>query len=338
MIRGRLSFALCIIVSIALCPPTRSQDDEPLVTLGTGGVHFLQFSPDGTLFMAVPGGSVSVWNPQNGDVVRLVDPVGSIALSLDGRLLAVGYGDKVTLYDAKSGGHLRDIGLPYSAMGLALSPDGTRLARGVRGEATVEILDIETGERLDSVDLENGHGIFSLVFGPDGSRLLVSYYYVVVGPMSSSYTVFQSALVSFPDKKILASYGSNEGAPVAYSSDGSLYAVIPGNVHVYDAETFSFVCEIPARGVIAAGLAFSPDGTKLLHGPALHDARTGELLREFPTDPYRSAVAYSPDGNKVAIEDTRNGTVTIWDVSDLNTAVEDWPERKQKVRRVDGVK
>jgi len=157
-----------------------------------------------------------------------------------------------------------------------------------------------------------------------------------------STEVYGSALLSLPGKEILASYGqkySSIGERIAYSPEGSLYALYHNSLHVYDAIDFSLVWEAPSPNSRAPSkLAFSPDGTRLLWGPALHDAQTGEVLREFPLYRSDNEVAYSPDGNKVAIEDTRNRTVTIWDVSDLNTAGEDWPEREQKVRRVDGVK
>ena len=127
--------------------------------------------------------------------------------------------------------------------------------------------------------------------------------------------------------------------PFALSPDRKTLGVGKDHrISLYDLESGDHLRNIPVSENRPYALAFSPDGSKLLCGPSLHDAHSGERLWRAPVGMNANEVAYSPDGNKVAIEDTRNGTVTIWDVSDLNTAVQDWPEHEQKVRRVDGVK
>ncbi len=353
MTRVSLSLAIYTVLSYVVSPVGSCQNNAPLIGMKSGGgVYFLEFSGDsrhvvGAVAETTQMNVIKIWNAETGEVVQsmALEPISvyrhRIAVSWDAKTLAVGKEYTVSLYDVESGGHLRDIPVSESRpFALAFSPNGRALA--VEANASVEFLEIETGEKLDSVRFDDADGIASLAFAPDASRLLVGYYHVEpVSPMFST-EVYGSALLSLPDKEILASYGqkySSMGERIAYSPEGSLYALYHNPLYVYDAIDFSLVWEAPSPNSRAASkLAFSPDGTRLLWGPALHDAQTGEVLREFPMYRSDNEVAYSRDGNRVAIEDLRNGTVTIWDVSDLNTAVQDWLEREQKVRRVDGVK
>ncbi len=331
-----------LLLACFVCLSAFSQDIQPVLTLPTGGIRYLEFSSSVGHLIDANEVEVRNWDLDTAEIVysvRFEEPYSVVTVSPDGRILAVGGDNKVRLYALQSGTHIRDLSLAYRPTALAFSPDVRRLLTGVPNRAAIEFFTVETGEKVDSFHLDDGNEILDLAFAPDGGRLLIGYLYGEQG-LSFYWLYNRSALISLPDKEILASYG-NRGdtaaySPVDYSCDGALYALFHQAVCVYSARTFSIVTELPARAVILPGFAFSPDGTKLLYGPALHDARTGELLREFPTDPYDSKVAYSPDGSKVAIED--RGTVTIWDVSDLNTAVEDWPERESTVRAVDGVK
>ncbi len=344
MTRAGFSLHIFAIFITVFCVGANAQDDDPLMTLETGDVYFLEFLEGGRRVVC----NTVVWDLETEEVVRAIqweETFGfrlPLALSPDRKTLGVGKEYTVSLYDLESADHVRDIPVSdYRPFALAFSPDGRTLA--IQGQhATVEFLDIETGDRQDSVRFADSGKITNLAFGPDGNRLLVGYFHVEpVSPMFST-EVYGSTLLSLPGKEILASYGqkySSVGERIAYSPEGSLYAVMGDGVCVHDANTVSKVLEITRLGFEKPPkLAFSPDGTKLLCGPSLHDAHTGERLWRAPLRMDGNEVAYSPDGNKVAIEDTRNRTVTIWDVSDLNTAVQDWPERESKVRRVDGVK
>ncbi len=348
MTRPHLSVAICVVLLGTICLAVAGQDDEPLITLNTGDVYGLVFSGDGTRLVSRTLTQLTIWNVTTGEAVLSEDfehGYYPIALTSDGGAIGAAHGDQIRLYDAESGVHLRNIPVSNThPLAFAFSPDGTTLAIDVRHEATVQFLHVESGNEFDRVRFDDGNGINSFAFAPDGSQLLVAYFYgeTIGGPgggMTMYFVTERAALVSLPGKEILASYSNNYYKHIAYSPDGSLYAVIPGDVHVHDAATFSLISEVSTpHSRVPPALAFSPEGTKLLYGPRLHDAQTGELLREFPLYWYDNKVAYSPDGNKVAIENHSNDTVTIWDVSDLNTAVQDWPEREQKVRRVDGVK
>ncbi len=349
MKRRSLCPAISAVLLCLLSPAVNGQSD-PLTTLETGDVYFLEFLEGGRNLLC----NTRVWDVKTGEVIQSMGagPISGyryrVALSADRETLAMITKEyTVSVYNMESASHVRDIAVSQSRpLALAFSPDGRTLAVEGKYGVAVDFVDIGSGKKLDSIRFDDAHAIEGLAFGPDGIRLLVAYYHVLnsgpEGGMSMSFTIHRSALVSLPDKEIVVSY-SDKGLPIAYSPDGSLYAVYHSDdLYVYDAESLSVVSQVPGGSRESPALAFSPDRTiKLLYGPDLYEARKGptaELLRHFPLRWSGNEVAYSPDGNKVAIEDTRNGTVTIWDVSDLNTAVQDWPERESRVRRVDGVK
>jgi len=110
---------------------------------------------------------------------------------------------------------------------------------------------------------------------------------------------------------------------VALSPDGKILAAVEGpNVDLIQITDGNL---IPTQDVIQsnAGVAFSPDGTTLLVSMFDNTARLWPLTdqgikKSFETEKknYLRAVAYSPDGTMVALEETYTGTVELRQVSD----------------------
>jgi serine/threonine protein kinase len=111
-----------------------------LTGAGTGSDQ-LAFSPDDSLLAAYTPTMAGVWEVATGRLVAAepVAELGSLAFSPDGRLLAVGDGDRVMLREVDHPGNARRTDLPdltvnirqASNWGVAFSPDGTLLAAAV---------------------------------------------------------------------------------------------------------------------------------------------------------------------------------------------------------------
>jgi WD40 repeat protein len=253
------------------------------------------FSPDNRMLAALtPDVRVAaVWQVDTGK--QLVTLKGhtfitSVVFSPDGRRIATADWNnqekfsEVRLWDAAAGAEIHKFPrLPYPVRGLAISPDGQKLAAGklVSGEltpeqmaldpTTVSVWNTENGERLHSLVIPSENpthtpGVPFLAFSPDGTQL--------AAPDNDGASVFVWDSVS--GKLLFKLAASSDTSCVAYSPDGSRLAAVgyDGNVHLWDAE---FGQELLVLRTLAppnthlgftARVAFSPDGSRIVANSA----------------------------------------------------------------------
>ncbi len=282
-------------------------------------VYRVAFSPDGErLASASWDGSVRIWEGGE-EVQRLQAGQASlfcVAYSRDGRRLAAGSVEgMVSVWDAASGKRLRRFSSQLgSAQDLAFSPDGKRLACG-GWDKTIGLFDPETGQEVLSL---RGHKdrILALAFSPDGNRLV-----------SSSW----DGAVFLWDGRPLGEHrpGAHDLAAdqglvfsVAFSPDGRRVASasVDGTVRVWDSASGRAVLTYKGHDSLVSCVAFSPpDGRRLASGGfdsvRVWDAETGRDLHPG----YRGqkghcwALAFSPDGKRIASSAGLHGEVKVWD-------------------------
>ena len=247
---------------------------------------------------------------------------GPVAYSPDGRLLAVGISEAVSLHDATT---LDDLGTWFDHTGkitsLAWSADSALLASGASDDNEIRIWDAATGRVIRRLSGHTGW-IRSLAFAPDGTLLAsgstdqtVRIWDAATGQLLatlSGHTGFIGGVTFSPDSATLASA----------SRDGSvrLWDVASGR----EISGFSFRTAIdPATNLRywATGVAFSPDGKALAVGSTegvvyLIDAATGQpihQLRGHTNWIVIRGLAFAPDG-KTLYSAGLDATVRIWDV------------------------
>jgi RNA polymerase sigma factor (sigma-70 family) len=252
--------------------------------------HFVAFAPDGKMLLSggdcygddigqkIPSvNTLAVWDPATGERLREFrvgddrdgdsDGSASVALSPDGKTLALGYWDyTVRVWDVAAGKPLRRLpGYPdrfYPAYHLAFSPDGKTLAAAGSHHA-VCLLDTATGNQLLKDAPAQESTIQAVAVAPDGKRLATASADFTVCLWNAAtgqalhdlrgHTSWVYAVAFAPDGRALASGGSD------------------GIVRVWDAATGKGVRQLPADPAAAkeggkatvSRLAFSPDG-KLL--------------------------------------------------------------------------
>src|SRR5207245_1499785 len=146
--------------------------DADLQTLKLAGASRAAFSPDWTQ-VALGGvdGSVKLLDLPSEQEIRCIKAhdtsVVAISYSADGRMLASAIDGIVKVFEVKTGRLLHSM---QGTWPVALSPDGARLAAGIRDlSPSIVIWDSVSGQRLFTVQAVSN--IVRLAFSPDGTRL-----------------------------------------------------------------------------------------------------------------------------------------------------------------------
>jgi WD40 repeat protein len=258
------------------------------------------FGPGNRLLAALtPDSSVAaVWQVDTGKQLATLKGhtgfITSVVFSPDGRRIATADWNnqekfsEVRLWEASEGGTdfksvLRIPRLPYPVRGLAISPDGQKLAAGKQvsdeltpeqlalDPTTVSVWNTENGERLHSLVIPSENpthtpGVPFLAFSPDGTQL--------AAPDINGASVFVWDPVS--GKLLFKLAASSNTSCVAYSPDSSRLAAIgyDGNVHLWDAEFGQELLVLRALAPpnthlgFTARVAFSPDGSRIVANSA----------------------------------------------------------------------
>ena len=139
----------------------------------------LAFNADGTELFAGGLREVTVWNADDGKLVRRIKNIAprtyALALSPDGGVLAVGSGDpgrlgEVRMFDARSGDLLHVLTtLRDSVLDLKFSSHG-RLLAVASADRSIRVFQAATGERQKLI-ATHGDAVTSIAFSPDDQRL-----------------------------------------------------------------------------------------------------------------------------------------------------------------------
>ncbi|HLG17186.1 MAG TPA: WD40 repeat domain-containing protein [Blastocatellia bacterium] len=248
-------------------------------------------------------GKLRVWDASSGReqfVTDLDNPGAGLAFSPDGRRLAVAmeYQPIVKVWDLASGKLLHTLsGHHARVLRVAFSPDGARLATGSY-DNTAKVWDLASGRELWSVR-PKAFAVFGVAFSPDGSRLATVGNGGEVWDTSSQRSVLTfktSGLgtnIAFSSDGKRLTIASNEtevvdavsgkqlikvsgGEPVssgitgpigvALSADGTCLATVLADktVKVWDASAGDEKMTLYRHGGPVRGIAFSPDGSKLI--------------------------------------------------------------------------
>jgi WD40 repeat protein len=267
---------------------------------------------------------VKAWDVTTGKLLyELTAPayVSSMALSHDGKFLALAAGDRVVVFDFVKREPLRVFTQPgKNAFAIAFRPrrpDGL-LQLATTFENTIVIWDAETGQEI--VNLKDNHfvtaDVRAIAFSPDGNHMVSG---------GTDYLIFWNLVTTLVQKKDCVVYS------LAFSPDGKTLATgnLDKTVKFWDFEARKEQRSIESVNGDYLSVAYSPDGKLLVGGgresteetlglrPRLRlwDTATGEESR-FDAAPATSleALALSADGKTLAAggEDKK---IRLWDLS-----------------------
>jgi WD40 repeat protein/serine/threonine protein kinase len=194
---------------------------------------------------------------------------------------------------------------------IAVSPDGTRIVSGGRGNSP-RIWNAVSGEQIGTLS-GHKHSIGSVAFSPDGTR-------IVSGSLDNTIRIWD------------AESGENLGTMVGH--DGDVYSVtfspdgtriVSGSqdntIRIWDAESGENLRTMVGHSDDVYSVAFSPNGTRIVSGSLdktlkIWNATNGtQIMTLDGHDGLVRSVAYSPNGTQI-VSGSADNTLKIWDASD----------------------
>jgi WD40 repeat protein len=253
------------------------------------------------------------------------EAVDSLTLDAEGRRLAsTDMGGTLILWDTSDGRPLLHL-TSGRVLGLALSPDGSTLACGQKDQS-VTLRDVATGRTIRTY---RGHDdwVTSLAFNAEGTRFasldalgIAKIWDVATEPWVRSLNGEGTSVHSF-----------------RFSPDGRHAAVVAagpgGNRHemALIVQVWDIARSRASRSIRGyadeyfSNAAFSPDGRRMAvsmgpergdHHVHVWDVASGRdliALRDYGD--MVTAVAFHPDGTRLATADWSSGTLHVWDVA-----------------------
>jgi WD40 repeat protein/DNA-binding SARP family transcriptional activator len=285
----------------------------------------LAFGPDGTLYMSAQGGKTIVWDVARRRRVRTIPLGGTLAVSRDGRTVALGQQDgSIILADAGTGRRRRVLTAHGAAVTrLAFSPASDILA-SVSDDRTAILWNLATGKARETL---RGHAgsVTGVAFSPDGATLytsslddsVIAWDLTGTRGLAQQLTHVASPVVGIAfsrrDPNLLA-VAHRDGPVTLWNVARRVRVGNPLDVTSGSANAVAFS---PDGSLLAAADA---DGTVVLFDVASH-ARVGRPLRPpyGPIHaPYQSRdvndIAFSLDGRLLATAGN-DGSMVLWDLA-----------------------
>lgn len=313
------------------------------------------------------GDSVHIWDLKNGRSVgehRLPDGAGLVAISADGKTMAVATPQAVKVIDAATG--KETISIPVGASGVSavgLSANGRRVATRESGTPDIRIWDAATGKELRAIspatEAAQGAGAVvmqalgltmpDLVFSPDGRHLAgaggkrqLCLWDAETGDQlwEAAFPQDQTAdRVAFaPSGRALAVRHANGTVSLYETATGERRTVLgkpsqDGGTPHFTVSFGGMSMPLHDKGIPAAGLAYSPDGRVLAvaeaakSGVRLWDTTTGQELAHLKGhEGGVVSLLFTPDGKQM-ISGSRDTTALVWDVASRRAVVSVGGER-----------
>ena len=250
------------------------------------------------------------------------DSIGAVAISQDGRVMAVQTGDdKVAVWNLTSKQPTAELPSSASIEILGLSPTGRLLAvstRNARGEPLVEVWDVQA--RKISHTLNHPSRVRSLAFSPDGTLL------ATFDDQGTVELVEWAANRTLTNLSVLPPRHGGSGV-VDFSPDGTRLAIGEdyGRIHILNWRTGTTVSmtNLTQAGDGVMAFAFSPTAELLAAGFGslgatirLWDVSSGDYRGQLTNHTGQiTALTFTPDGRLLASA-SNDRMIGIWSVAD----------------------
>ena len=283
-------------------------------------VRAVAISPDKAFVVSGRGNQILVYEAGKGDFIRaLQEPdlrtpdgkaveaahlslVEALAFSPDGKYLASGSFQEVSIWDVKSGKLEKKLtGFAHCVVALAFSPDSKKLATGggvPTADGEIKVFEVDTWEQI--TDIKNGHSdtVFGVAFNPDGTKLatcgadkFIKVFELPSGKFIKSFEGHTHHVMDVgwkSDGKLLASAGADNSVKIWNYESGEQTKTVP-NAHAKQLTRLQFIGKTNQFATCGGDgvVKFWSDG--------------GTTTRNFPAgNDFYYSVSVSADGSLVA--------------------------------------
>ncbi len=280
-------------------------------------VNDVRFSPDGSALLVVGDDGAAIWDPDTGERLARIEGEGSVrnpSFSADGSKVMTNWKteNKVRVNDARTGALISET--DGSAGQIEISPDGTVAAVGLGDDPYGGVFgaDGEPVFTFEGVD----NPVTELAWSPDGR-------WIAAGLSDGSVRVFDGSNghlaatgIGHTAVVIAIDWSADGRQIVSGSNDGTARVWAVGAATL--TQTHQFESQELSNGV--AGVAFSPDGTKIVASDTLVtaskffdlDPSIGAELARFQPATSPPILDFSPDGLTLFSE-TEMGLTAVFD-------------------------
>jgi RNA polymerase sigma factor (sigma-70 family) len=295
--------------------------------LGPHSVTYcVSLSPDGeTLSFGGPDELVQLWDVSSGErraaLGRHNSNVNSVAFSPDGKTLAAGTSEEITVWDLKTRKETRTLkGHANHVNSVAFSPDGKRLVSAGRDNKMI-LWDLATGETVWTIEAHKNESYVAR-FSPDGKTL-------ATGGGDNCVRLWDAA--TGKEKAAFKSRGHFGGfVGLAFSPDGKTLAagvhggLESGSIKLWDVETGKNTATFrDLKGDWVQRVAFSPDGRTL--AAAMNEGRRSGWIELWDVETGKNTASWNghddvvgflkfgADG-KTLLSVSGDGVAKLWDL------------------------
>jgi WD40 repeat protein len=263
-------------------------------------------SPWGALFYSLTGdGVLRVWNARDGSrqAASQADSMDRIAIGLDGSTAVIPNAQAVLeVWDVRDGELLRTVPGTWENEWLAYA-SATTLAV-LQPEGSLAIVDLQTGEALDRLELKSYGGPAYFALGSDGRNyaqmaLLAGRNSLQLYGMAPALPLLDLGRYPLPSRPV-------------FSPDGQTLAVVNRDrVLLWDLQSGALRGELQGLGSSVGPLTFAPDGSRLIAGSGeIWEVGSGARTAQFETNNPGQRVAcngYLIIGEQGNLWDASNG-------------------------------
>jgi WD40 repeat protein len=292
-----------------------------------GDITDVAFNHDGTQLATTGDDGARVWDPATGEELHAVTVPGQYAglgvsgpsFSADGSLFAAAWPDDgvVKIVDVATGLVVREIRSVTEPNSTTFDPTGTRLAITSWRRPTATVVDVASGNEMFALEGHVVPAILDIAWSPNGES-------IATAGLDGSARVFDAG-TGRPRLAVLDTGGNVYSVDWAPDSSRLVGGMSNGTARIWQVteggarELITLSAHDTRKGV--TGVAFSPDGTRVLTGDVgITAARVWNVgiagnaeVANLPAVAITiGALDFTTDGRQL-VATSGAGSVTVWD-------------------------